>query len=208
MQAWYHFKELFQGLNTMLCNFAHAPIMSFHSGPPASLNYNLRTWINGMLWNLTETTTTLKCVSDPGGTLCIYDSLKISRWTGLRVSVSFCQIVCSTAVFPHTSPLICDCRLPLLLTAACDKNDFLKPLQSCTPEIWTHSQHGFKHTMVLLVLSVKSPHRFHMSRLNYSLFIIPPKYLASMHFITSELLQIYVHRSHVLLITASQNFQP
>lgn len=58
-----------------------------------------RRWrlMRGTFSKVGETTRTLKCVSEPGGTLCIKDSLTICKWTGWKASTSFFFMADSTA---------------------------------------------------------------------------------------------------------------
>lgn len=63
---------------------------------------NQPTLISGNDSNLSDTTNTLKWVSDPFGTLCIYDSLTISKCSGCkRVTmasvIAFCMGPVSTS---------------------------------------------------------------------------------------------------------------
>ena len=52
------------------------------------------------LWssNTDDTTVTLKCVSEPVGTLCLKDSLTTSRWSGENAAVNFWMMEVSTVV--------------------------------------------------------------------------------------------------------------
>lgn len=52
--------------------------------------------MSGKPLNSSETINTLKCVSEPGGTLCMYDSLTVSMWEGLRALFNLSIIVDST----------------------------------------------------------------------------------------------------------------
>lgn len=54
------------------------------------------TLIKGNSSNLSDTTSTLKCVSEPLGTLCIYDSLTTSKCTGCKFSFNVAIIASST----------------------------------------------------------------------------------------------------------------
>lgn len=56
------------------------------------------TLMRGTFSNVGETTRTLKCVSEPGGTLCIKDSLTTIRCTGWKASTSFFFIADSTGL--------------------------------------------------------------------------------------------------------------
>lgn len=61
----------------------------------ASLTRRWR-WIRGRPWNWQLTTRTRKWDSDPGGTACMWLSLWISKWSGLRASVSLVRMARST----------------------------------------------------------------------------------------------------------------
>eukprot|EP00568_Trieres_chinensis_P005369 CAMPEP_0183306858 /NCGR_PEP_ID=MMETSP0160_2-20130417/15025_1 /TAXON_ID=2839 ORGANISM="Odontella Sinensis, Strain Grunow 1884" /NCGR_SAMPLE_ID=MMETSP0160_2 /ASSEMBLY_ACC=CAM_ASM_000250 /LENGTH=110 /DNA_ID=CAMNT_0025470327 /DNA_START=90 /DNA_END=421 /DNA_ORIENTATION=- len=75
------------------------------TGPPVAISsdrteFTIRCRARGVLAesNDLETTTTLKCDSDPGGTLCMWLSLRTSRWSGAKASVSFAVISFATGV--------------------------------------------------------------------------------------------------------------
>lgn len=63
------------------------------------ITFKILTLINGISSNLSETTIILKCVSDPLGTLCIYDSFIISIQDGFKESINFFLIENSTELF-------------------------------------------------------------------------------------------------------------
>jgi len=70
---------------------------------------------------------TLKCVSELGGTLCMWDSLRTSRWcSGANAAVSFSVMVAATGKLDAGDVLIVFRAVRLILLRTSDETSRLE----------------------------------------------------------------------------------